>query len=436
MESDVQTRNVRVLRLFLRIYALVSLAAALTYFPFLADLFDPAAALSISSVRPVQWIAVFVFVLSVSIDFFLPRNVILRRALTSGAALNVMVAVSAVVLPVTVLELSLRPFARFTYRDVRVFQQDDSLQWALRRNYNGKYGGVAVSTNSLGLRGPEFEPQPDKPRILFIGDSVVFGLRLPYEDSIPAAASREFESGGVPAECVNAGVPGYSSIQVARYFVNRGVELNPDVVVWGFVLNDVLPAYTATRFGDFGKDNPIPYIRRTLLGFIENNSAVAYFVRKAYFQLRFGRTLRESAVYAELMDVKTLVNKPEKEEIQAAWRVTEGFIKQIAGACRERGARFLLLILPHRFQLEDPENQNAPQRELLDIARRLDVESLDLLPPMARRMRDRDETTWDYFYDNCHLTAAGSDWAGERVAQDIGARGWLRESQVPPHSSR
>ncbi len=59
-----------------------------------------------------------------------------------------------------------------------------------------------VSTNSIGLRGPEIAPTTDEFRILCIGDSITFGWGFEGEESFPALLAREL---GV--EVVNAGVP-------------------------------------------------------------------------------------------------------------------------------------------------------------------------------------------------------------------------------------
>lgn len=49
-------------------------------------------------------------------------------------------------------------------------------------------------------------------------------------------------------EAINAGVGGYSAWQEYEYLRSRGVTLDPDMVVVGFVLNDVTENMDLVQF--------------------------------------------------------------------------------------------------------------------------------------------------------------------------------------------
>jgi hypothetical protein len=81
-----------------------------------------------------------------------------------------------------------------------------------------------VRINSLGLRGPEVEErEPGELRILFLGDSVVAGFEVPYEQTLTAVLEerlgRRLER---PVRVINAAVRGYGTDQSYLYFRERG----------------------------------------------------------------------------------------------------------------------------------------------------------------------------------------------------------------------
>lgn len=99
-----------------------------------------------------------------------------------------------------------------------------------------------MRTNTLGFRGPLFTME--KPaasfRVVFTGDSSVYGFGLFEKDSIPrriegllrkAAPNRTVES-------INLAVPGYTSFQGVRLMEKYIPLLEPDVVVIGYGFND------------------------------------------------------------------------------------------------------------------------------------------------------------------------------------------------------
>src|SRR5687767_1828066 len=71
------------------------------------------------------------------------------------------------------------------YTDTLVFEEPIGYRNA--PNLRGRFWGVPVSINSLGMRDREVDahPAPDEFRILVMGDSFAFGLGVSYEDSIP-----------------------------------------------------------------------------------------------------------------------------------------------------------------------------------------------------------------------------------------------------------
>ncbi len=112
-----------------------------------------------------------------------------------------------------------------------IFEPDPMTLWRLRPGMS--LGPGIEPLNSQGLRGPELDTQnPNgKIRIVALGDSVTFGAQVSY----PAELAKCLGDG---YEVINAGVPGYSSLQGLRFYDSKIKELKPGIVVAMFGWND------------------------------------------------------------------------------------------------------------------------------------------------------------------------------------------------------
>jgi len=133
------------------------------------------------------------------------------------------------------------------------YEPDSLLCHRLKPNLKGYYvkgvmGGnpvdFRVTTNSIGLRSAEVSPHKGRYRILVLGDSCTFGLGVENEESYPAQLEKRLNDGADRErrfEVINAGVPAYASWQGARYLPERGMTLDPDLVIVCYGNNDIAP---------------------------------------------------------------------------------------------------------------------------------------------------------------------------------------------------
>lgn len=103
--------------------------------------------------------------------------------------------------------------------------------------------GAHVRTNSLGMRDDEPLPRdtPGLFRVLALGDSVTFGFRVSQSENFSAFLEGECKPLALaarPVEVLNAGVSGYASRDEAAVLAGRWIELEPDLIVLSYVLND------------------------------------------------------------------------------------------------------------------------------------------------------------------------------------------------------
>ena len=99
----------------------------------------------------------------------------------------------------------------------------------------------SVRIDSLGYRGEEVarSPAQDEVRILFVGDSFVFGSFVDDAETLPAQLAALLDTRcSAPVVVINAGLGG-STIRDQARLVERGLALEPDLVVLQFSENDV-----------------------------------------------------------------------------------------------------------------------------------------------------------------------------------------------------
>jgi hypothetical protein len=130
------------------------------------------------------------------------------------------------------------PFGNPPYIADYLSARDAPLRW----KYSSRAG-----RNSLGLRNREVTAKkPGTLRILFVGDSLVWSGETSSGDLYTSVLERRLNGRSVNKmhfEVINAGVPGYTTYQELEFLKIYGLDMEPDLVVLGFVFNDVYYKY-------------------------------------------------------------------------------------------------------------------------------------------------------------------------------------------------
>lgn len=98
--------------------------------------------------------------------------------------------------------------------------------------------------NSRAFRGDEIAmPKPDGvTRIVFCGGSTTYGEGVPdVESSVPFLVGAALQADGKRVDVVNAGCPGWTTLETLLNLQLRLLDLSPDYVVVCHGINDVLP---------------------------------------------------------------------------------------------------------------------------------------------------------------------------------------------------
>jgi lysophospholipase L1-like esterase len=382
---------------------LLFLAAALLYGPQLVMSCRgaPPSALEAERMRGVRIGFAIAGALLVAASALVDRWRRLRSLAAGRRAATLLLAVLALTVPAGLVEFALRPF---TEPRTTLFTPDRELGWRLVPGARDEWGGVRVAINARGMRGPALDHEkPDgAARILFLGDSVTFGYGVERdEDLFAQGVGRELTRRlGRPVEIVNAGVGGYSPWQQALFFEREGVRYAPDLVVVGFVLNDVTEKLALVRYEARGWQ--LERTARSALDRWLSGSAVAAWLGDALARIRFGRDVSAGALREEAADVRRLARDPEAPAWRRAWSITTGNLDRIFAFAAAREIESVLVIFPYAFQLDAPARSGGPQRRLLAHARDRGVPVLDLLPLLSAR-RDAAPD----FIDESHLSPEG-----------------------------
>ena len=119
--------------------------------------------------------------------------------------------------------------------------QVESLLELAGANVRGINRGALFETNRFGFRGPE--PSLEKPpgvfRIVVTGDSVPMGWGVNHEDTYAARLERALRETGRDVEVLNVSLAGQNAQWAAGRLEGLGLRFDPDLVVYGFTLNDI-----------------------------------------------------------------------------------------------------------------------------------------------------------------------------------------------------
>ncbi|HEX5131725.1 MAG TPA: GDSL-type esterase/lipase family protein [Candidatus Krumholzibacteria bacterium] len=189
-----------------------------------------------------------------------------------------------------------------------------------------------------GLR-PTGNPPPDSAavRILTIGDSFTFGDCNDAIDAWVSVLERTLREAGTPAAVINGGVEGYDTRSELLYLRELAPGARPDVVVLGFLANDVYtnrpladaPALSAT---DAHSARPVLHTVELAKRMLMQND-------RMYARL-FLLTARKN-YYATVPSAKVLRQT----------EITQTLLGEMSDYCQARGMRFVVVSIPQQFAM-------------------------------------------------------------------------------------
>ena len=295
------------------------------------------------------------------------------------------------------------PFEPALYVPEYLTARDEPLRWRFSPS-NGR--------NSLGLRNREVGPKKaGTSRILFLGDSLIWSGETSsgelytqvLEHRLNARSTRR--AGAV--EVLNAGIPGYTTYQEFEFLKLYGLDMDPDLVILGFVFNDVYYKY-------LHRPNSQKFLGR------EPAAHLYHFNPDSFPGNLFARShLAHQLVSFGEFVWKHIVGRPvfsfeRRGDFYLAWKPygwgrVRDLIGEMHSVLRKRGVSLVVLVFPTSEQLSDSYRKLDetyvlyPQNKIREICDDYGIPILDLTETLYRK----GGTT--LFKDYLHLNEKGND---------------------------
>lgn len=251
------------------------------------------------------------------------------------------------------------------------------------RGYFKSDNRVIHQTNKYGFRGPEFSLEKPKntKRIIFLGDSFTLGEGVYFEDTFPEKFARLAKEQKLfvdkKIEVINLGVGGYNTQQEWALFKNFARQLEPDLVVLAYTLNDAeSPLFTAQGKG---------MIRRIRETEVQENLVIS---TDTPFYFKFSRLIRAFWRHYENQkrteETIAFYRALYKEEEQD-WQNTKKAIVNLANYSKAHEVPILVLLFPILHELNEDYPLIKIHQKVSEAFETCNLKVIDLLPFLTGR---------------------------------------------------
>ncbi len=296
-----------------------------------------------------------------------------------------------------------KPFERALYLPSFLTERDVPLRW----RYSPTDG-----RNSLGLRNRELGPKETGTyRVLFLGDSLIWSGETTsgklYTEILEHRLNTRCPNNVNSVEVINAGIPGYTTYQELEFLKIYGIDMEPDLVMLGFVFNDVYYKYLhkPTKQKRLDIEPTIVLNRFNTEGFPGNIFAKSY--------LAHGFVYMSEMVWKRVLGCPVFPFQRQWDFYLAwksyGWREVRNLIGEMQTLLVEMKVPLIIVVFPIDVQVDDRyRNLDEayvlyPQGKIQDICDHYTIPMLNLTQPIYRN----GGTT--LFRDYLHLNAKGND---------------------------
>lgn len=135
---------------------------------------------------------------------------------------------------------NIKPFELIIFTGKPYYIEDVKTIWRMKSGAEFVHKNHHISLNSHGLREREFDSYKHSHRVLCLGGSTTFGWGVSTEETFSKVLESKLREcyGKESFEVINAGIPGFTSIQGLKLLENNYELFNPDWIVFSFTYND------------------------------------------------------------------------------------------------------------------------------------------------------------------------------------------------------
>ena len=365
-------------------------------------------------------------------------------------AVKLFLSLVATLLSLVVLEVALRG-----YRVVQKFSGDPSTSAPLHILVDAPYlyglNPEHPEINPQGLRDDEVSvPKPRGVlRILVLGDSIAYGGGTSPDKTFANRLEARFRNQLGSVEVVNSGVSGYTAYNELHYYLTKGRELQPDIVVLAFCMNDVVNPrlhwdYTQEEIINipreaipnhtYDQNHVLPKLqeqkktqygsRRSLLGYSE-----LYDTLESRLRWLLERTTGNEAARPpthvtgeDSLSIEVLLDHNSHE-----WQWLTSIYDELHNAVKSDQATLVIAVFPLAYQL-DENYPFLPQENIDRYCKQNSIHCIDLLQPFRLHRRENIFlSTHSGFYDDIwHLSEYGHDLSAAEISTFLKRHDLLR----------
>lgn len=283
-----------------------------------------------------------------------------------------------------------------------------------------RYGDIRYSFNHQGYRDRDHDPAWPGPRLMWLGDSVTFGLGVAQDRIFAARVGHELAARRPPWDSMNLAIFAYDTRHELVTLEEDGLAWHPRVVVLEFYMNDLQlspehPRPAAVGLGDrlAALKNRLLYKSRLYLRAQQLVLGANYLLFHDLRRRWFPGSLNADEPEAELAYLRA---RPDDGQVP-----TFAALGALGRTARQHGARLLVLVSPHELQLATARYDLINQR-VEAFCRRRGIATFDPLPALRTRA-DRAHL----FYDSVHYSDHGHE-----VMAGLLLDAMVRGGYVPP----
>jgi len=285
-------------------------------------------------------------------------------------------------------------------------------------------------TNSMGFRDNREVPlnKAGEIRVLSLGDSMAVGLGVSggdtYANQLEMLLRRRYD----PVRVINGGVGGYSIWQEIDLLKEKGIHVQPDIVLVAFYWNDLytkpnrvipLPRNQGGEQLDADAGANSKYLR------LLKRSTFLQFLRERLNILWFKISPTFDWVHQEM-----IFEGRSSPYLEEAYRDIADDLEEFKALADTHGFVPILLVLPISAQVTHLDAPVHMQQRIISIAKKLGLRTLDLLRPLQRAHATGSELfiPWEYV----HYSPQGHKVVAEAIGQYLLQAGLVLSSLERP----
>ena len=241
--------------------------------------------------------------------------------------------------------------------------------------------------------------------IMVLGDSVAYGVGLPFEDAFPQRLEDLLAMQYDDVSVLNSAVSGYTPYNQIQQYVSRDRDVPVDLVIVAFAMNDIVDPELHWNYTEDAIENIPPEVYPNLRYHEEHVAPILESRRRERDQgsTELGRLVRSAIDVTNISDQDasytvvdgrrwpTYVTGEDTISIEALtdydspeWVWLRGMYDRLADEVASDGAQLVIIILPLAYQM-DAEYPFLPQSLFDRYCQERSLLCLDLLPAFRER---------------------------------------------------